>query len=235
MIFSCQISHLQRNVVRRERKGLIAWSNVKEGRFCNIYIIINNLQMSFTIHATDIMLSPFLVSCPLIACHMPCPSCIAPSACHPHPVAVWYHSRQVAVGVSHWRGIAFTVVDQRWHEQSSSSSLDSCWCPSVAVMWGSIDMTWWGHWLALKSGIIVFGWCWGGIIVVLGHCWHSTSVSNCVYSQAALTQAFLVWVEEAKMSDVEGVEVVVFGGGYHQNISTWQPRPIDGPSRDIDG
>ena len=37
------------------------------------------------------------------------------------------------------------------------------------------------------------------------------------------------------MLDVEGVEVVVFGGGYHQNISTRQPHLIDGPSRDIDG
>ena len=100
---------------------------------------------------------------------------------------------------------------------------------SCSVKWGSIDIMQQGHchaWLALRWGIIVLGWCWGGIIVILGQCWHGASMGDGVYSQAALTQAFLVWVEEAKMSNVKGVEVVIFGGGYHQNIQHGSQRSI---------
>ena len=181
--------------------------------------------MSFTTHAMDVMLS-------LITQHMPGPSCIPPSACHPHHVCCL-----ASFPSGCCQGVALT-----WHSMCiccrSTSALT--WAVVVVIFgWslvtfsggegGSINITWQGHchaWLALRWGIIVLGWCWGGIIVVLGQRWHGASVGDGGYSQVVLTQAFLVWVEEAKMSNVKGVEVVIFGGGYHQNIQHSSQRSI---------
>ena len=139
MPFSCQISHHWRNIVRRERKGLIAWSNVKEGPFCNIYIIISNLQMSFTAaHTTDIMLSAFLVSCPLAAQHMPGPSCIPPSACHPHPICGWGLSDAPHIPARFW-SFRQILVPFQWNLPAKISLLP----------WNLIF--WWVHWNSPKN------------------------------------------------------------------------------------
>ena len=141
MPFSCQISHHRRNIVRRERKGLIAWSNVKEGPFCNIYIIISNLQMSFTAaHTTDIMLSAFLVSCPLAAQHMPGPSCIPPSACHPHPICGWGLSDAPHIPARFW-SFRQILVPFQWNLPAKISLLPWNFDILVILLEQSLELT----------------------------------------------------------------------------------------------